>query len=618
MADEMSTEAPEIGSAQTGSAFELPSFARGLTEEDLQTPESETVSKPMVSQEDVGAPMIVGGGDEGDLDIVPNSEDYTNKISVEDMIVSPRQKLCREPLADIRFNEVPVRDALRYLAEASGINYVLPDMETDNVTVNIRAVPFKAMETIANNFGLGIYEEGDLWFIRKKDKEKYFAKIYKLKNIHLGKSISGTGTDKTDNNNNDNNNNNNNNNSNNNSNDNNSDNNDSSSTETSGDVVMTTLEEILGIDADFGGTFDTSGTSRSSSTTTSSSSTSSSSSDNTYNTADYTYVSYDAEANTVFVIATATQHQWVEQYLTAIDNPVHNIAIEAMFLETSKDPSTLMGIDWEGSAGARTISMTGEVAGDSTSAAGDTIPLGTLRNPDFPMNGLIETSALSWSLSAFQKETDSQIARYPSVVTQNGRQVKIETTQEIPLSAVESVVSATTGDTTTVGVTDLGTQSIGTIITITPHQINEELVQLEISIEISTASDNTDSNTNRVATNTTTYDGVVNVPAGYTLAIGGLERIEETIANKKVPMLGNIPLFGFLFKSEGKSYTKANIFMFITPTILDADAPDNAFLHRSEGLSKDWIDRADAQHRAWRRNTIDPQEDAALKKANQK
>jgi general secretion pathway protein D len=277
-----------------------------------------------------------------------------------------------------------------------------------------------------------------------------------------------------------------------------------------------------------------------------------------------------------------------------------------------------MGIDWEGSAGARTVSMTGAVEGDSSASVGKTIPLGTLRNPDFPMNGLIETSTLSWSLSAFQKETDSQIARYPSVVTQNGRQVKIETTQEIPLSAIESVVSATTGDTTTVGVTDLGTQSIGTIITITPHQINEQLVQLEISIEISTASDSTDGNTNRVATNNTSYNGVVNVPAGYTLAIGGLERIEESIASKKLPMLGNVPLFGFLFKSEGKSFTKANIFMFITPTILDSERSDNSFLHRSEGLAKDWIDRAEAQHRAWRRNTVDPQEDAAIKKANKK
>jgi type II secretory pathway component GspD/PulD (secretin) len=603
--------------------FELPDFAQtpaanDVTPPEVSTPaEASTVSATVATETTssvasaVGAPTLVKDNPNDGLDVAPNTDIFTNRISVEDVAVTPQQKLCRQPLADIRFEEVPVRDALKYLAEAAGINYVLPEIDSDKISTSMRLPPFKALESIANNFGMGVYNEDNLWFIRKKDREKYYAKIYKLKNIHLGSSTSGTGTDRTDDDDDDDDDDSSDSSSSSSSSDSSdSSSSDSSSSNSGGDVVITTIEEILGTDANFGGTVGVS----TSSTNSSSSSSSSSSNTDDANTSDYTYVSYDADANTLFVIATDTQQKWVEQYIDAIDEPVHNIAIEAMFLESSKNPTSTFGIDWSG-ASSMDVSMTGATESDSTT--GDTIALGSLRHIRFPTDGLIETNTLSLSLAAFKQETDSQIASYPSVVTQNGREVKIETSQKIPLSAVSKEEKDSTGSTsTTTSITDLGYQTIGTTITITPRQINDKLVQLTVSIDISTeASDDADS-TNRRATNNTTYSGVVNVPVGYTLAIGGLEHIQDTVTNSKLPVFGDIPLFGFLFKSSGKDYTKTHIFLFITPTVLTSDMPDNSFQHRSEGLSKDWIDRADANHRAWRRNVIDPEEDSQLRKAN--
>lgn len=588
VADQPQSPAAVVSPESTDDIFELPDFMQEAL---------------VLSQED------------GDVEIAPNDgESFTNTMSVSDLVVAPRQKLYRQSVADIRFEEVPVRDALRYLAEAAGINYVLPALETDSVTLNMRMPPFNAMESLADNFGLGIYEEGDLWFIRKKDKARYFAKIYKIRNIHLGNSTSGGGASNDDDDNNDNNN----------STTTNSDgtttttsssttstNTSSSSTSSGGgDVVMTTLREILGIDAAFGGTIQADGTM--SGERSSSGSAPEVDDDDDTQTSDYTYVSYDADANTLFIIATATQHEWVQEYLNAIDNPTTNIAIEAMFLESSMDPTSVMGVDWEGSS-SLSLSTTGETA-DGTGSAGDTLPFGTVKNPQFPWDALIESNTFSTSIRAFTKKTDSHIARYPSVVTQNGREVKIETVQHIPLSALEQVASNDTSY--VVGIEDLGTQDIGTTITITPRQINEKLVQLDIDITISTASGSSDSNTNRVSTNETSYKGMVNVPAGYTLAIGGLERIQEDIATKKMPGLGDIPLFGFLFKDTGKSFNRSNVFLFITPTILKSDNPDTAFMTPSEGLSRDWIEKANAEHRGWRRESVDPRIDKQIRQFN--
>lgn len=527
-------------------------------------------------------------------DVIPNEGEFVNQMTVGDIIVSPRQKLLKQPLADIRMEEVPIRDALRYLAEAAGVNYVLPDLQTENVTVNMRMPPFRAMEVLANNFGLGIYEEDGLWFIRKKDKAQYFAKIYKLHNIHLGASTSGAGS---------------------------SSGSDSSSSTTSsttsssssttssssgsaggGDVVITTLKEILGIDVNFGGTIAADG----SVSTSEGSASKGDTKDTNLDKGDYTYVSYNADANTLFIIATGTQHQWVDQYLKAIDNPTNNIAIEAMFLESSLTPTSNFGFDWEG---ASSITL-------KTSNGSTPLNFGTVNNPKIPFNtGLISSQIFTANVSAFQKQTNSQVARYPSVVTQNGREVKIETTQNVPLSATQRLVQNDTTTAASVGIQDLGTQKIGTTITITPRQINEEgLVQLTISIKISTASGETDTNTNRQATNETTYEGTVNVPEGFTLAIGGLERIEDTVSTKELPGVGRIPLFGFLFKSKGADKSRTSIFLFITPTVLRTGGEANAFIKPSEGLGRDWIDRADAQHRQWRRDVIDPEMNKRLKK----
>ncbi len=604
---------PADAPAEPAQEFDLPEFMGG--DAPAQPVEKSPAEKAEIPVATTSTPVIAKDDDAVMSDIIPNDGDFTNKMSVGDVIVSPRQTLMKQPLADIRMEEVPIRDALRYLAEAAGINYVLPNLETENVTVNMRMPPFRAMEVLANNFGLGIYEEDGLWFIRKKDSAQYFAKIYKLHNIHLGESTSGAGSNST------------------------TENTSSTTSSTTsrtttgsttdgttpatgtpgstsasgvgGQVVITTLQEILGIDVGFGGTIGPDGTIQ---TAAGSSAEPKKKDDKDTTNADYTYVSYSADANTLFIIATATQHQWVDQYLKAIDNPTNNIAIEAMFLESSLTPTEQLGFNWE-SASSLTLSTYGAMKNGTEANDENHLPAGTLGNPVFPWGALIQTNNFSASLSAFQKQTDSQVAHYPSVVTQNGREVKIETTQNIPLSATQRLVEADLQTGATVGIQDLGFQKIGTTIVITPRQINDEgLVQLTISINISTGTDATDTNTNRVATNDTSYTGTVNVPQGYTLAIGGLERIQDSISSSGVPGLSKIPLFGFMFKSKGKDNTRTSIFLFITPTIIKtSDARPNSFLRPSNGLSKDWIDKADDRHRAWRRDVIDPEVEKTLK-----
>jgi len=65
------------------------------------------------------------------------------------------------------------------------------------------------------------------------------------------------------------------------------------------------------------------------------------------------------------------------------------------------------------------------------------------------------------------------------------------------------------------------------------------------------------------------YNAPVEVNDGYTVAIGGLDEAKEKTTDKGVPLLGRVPVLGYLFKSKGREKNHKNLMLFITPTLID-------------------------------------------------
>lgn len=531
-----------------------------------------------------------------------------NNISLGDFIVDERQMLQHARVVDAEFMDAPVIEVLRGLAEAADINYVLPKIETKLISIRLRMPAFKALELIASDAGMELVKEKDLWFVRKKDPKGLLAKIYKLRNIHLGKSGGGNsvGSDEdrtfgsaADSNLSNSSTNNNNTYNNNSSNQYGSGTSSSVNGTTSGSTgqqisqvntssnftnlrdvgdrmrqgsdVLDTIRSILGIvqryDLTAEGEIEEG-------------------KDINKNEGEGdekkldSFVSYNADSNSIYVIATENQHEWISKYLRTVDQAVNNIAIDAIFIESDLNPTEAMGVDWSNIASGYTFRA------GATDGTGN-LDFGTLDNPVLPTGIILNSDALQATVRAWITENKSRVARYPRVVTANNQQVKIETTTNIPVisqvsttgTPVATTDTSTSG--TTVATTDTtqtnyvaSTQSIGTIINLIPQQINDEVVLLKIGIEISSADASTtgETQTGRVTTNATVYEGEVRVPTGKTLAIGGLERIAEQSAILRVPWLSEIPIFGFLFKDKSKDFRRTNITLLITPTILhDAD-----------------------------------------------
>ena len=166
-------------------------------------------------------------------------------------------------------------------------------------------------------------------------------------------------------------------------------------------------------------------------------------------------------------------------------------------------------------------------------------------------------------LTALKTDTESNVLSTPSVVTVNNQTARLQVGQEIPITTGEAI-----GDNFSNAFRTINREEVGVILEVTP-QINEgDTVTMEITQEISSivgpiTSTSTDLITNKREIKTTAL-----VDSGEILVIGGLIDEQRELSEEKVPLLGDIPGVGNLFKSTSRSRSRQNLMVFIRPTII--------------------------------------------------
>ena len=176
-------------------------------------------------------------------------------------------------------------------------------------------------------------------------------------------------------------------------------------------------------------------------------------------------------------------------------------------------------------------------------------------------------------LRALQNDTNTNILSTPTIVTLDNEEAELIVGQNIPF---------VTGSFTGTGSTNpqnpfqtIERQDVGLTLKVTP-QINEgDTVQLVIEQETSSVIPGTEEI--GIATRKRSIKTTVLVDDGGILVLGGLIQEEVTDSESKIPLLGDIPLIGFLFRNQSTTKTKANLMVFLRPSIL-RDHKDAAFV----------------------------------------
>jgi len=135
-------------------------------------------------------------------------------------------------------------------------------------------------------------------------------------------------------------------------------------------------------------------------------------------------------------------------------------------------------------------------------------------------------------------------------------------------------------------------QDVGTTIKITPHINDSDEIRLEIAEEISSvgAADNT-GNVGVKSVNRTRANTEVSVSDQQTVVIGGLMRDAISTVQDKVPILGDLPLLGILFRSSSKDKVKKNLILFLTPYIIRSPDDLRSIYERKMRERQEFIDR---------------------------
>jgi type IV pilus assembly protein PilQ len=297
---------------------------------------------------------------------------------------------------------------------------------------------------------------------------------------------------------------------------------------------------------------------------------------------------FDVRTNTIFFREGKSNADKVMKFLEDVDSPTKQVMIEARLVEVTANPRQSYGINWGGIVGSTSTPMSFKYGGTQLSPGGTPVTSST-SGGSFQLNDILRNATnvsslansvagqytilsvqqMSLTMRLLNEDSDAEFLANPRIVAANNQKATIKITRNQPVPQLnfnEQTAQAVFG-----GFQD---KEFGNTLTVTPSINKDQFVSMMVQPEIS----------NKVGDATFTFSGAtvaspiidkrtfdsnVLIKSGDTLAIGGLLQDEISKGSNKVPVLGDIPLFGKLFQEKNNVRTKRNLLVFVTPNIIN-------------------------------------------------
>lgn len=364
---------------------------------------------------------------------------------------------------------------------------------------------------------------------------------------------------------------------------------------------------------------------------------------------------FDVRTNTIYYRENRSNLDKIDLFLQSVDRPTKQVMIEARLVEVTANPRQSYGINWAGivgsSASPQTIKYGGSTAATQTvtnaqqitntiiggipsqtitplfNAAG--LPVqgtqigelptvktvnGGLDGQDFLFNGssrgafgdaigsqlaILSVPAMSLTMRLLNEDADAEFLAHPRIVTSNNLKATIKITRAQPVPMLN--FNEQTAQAVFSGFQD---KEFGNTLEVTPSINKDGYISMAVKPEISNkVADATFAFGGATVTSPVidkrTLDSNVLIHSGDTLAIGGLLQDEQTKGRTKVPVLGDIPILGYLFQEKLTQRNKRNLLIFVTPTIIE-QGYGTGLEDQVTGLSHSGEEYADPN--GWRNN----------------
>ncbi len=329
-------------------------------------------------------------------------------------------------------------------------------------------------------------------------------------------------------------------------------------------------------------------------------------------------IAHHEPTNSLVISAAPETLVAMERVVEALDQRRAQVLVEAIIVEMSDDTARELGVQFllSGTGNSTVpflstnfsrsapnlLSLAGAIAGpdelggSEAFASSAVSSLLGLEGISLGGGGQDGNTLFGAILTAVEKDTNSRVLSKPFNMTLDNGTSSLVVGQEIPITTGETLGSDNSNPFRTVQ-----REQVGIKLEVTPRISADDTVRLDIFQEVSSvegvvANESTDliTNTREITTSVLADDEDI-------IVIGGLIEQTDTIVNQKVPILGDIPVLGNLFKSEGKAVARTNLMVFIKPTIVrdrddasEVTSRNYRYIRAEEMLREDTNDEASA------------------------
>jgi general secretion pathway protein D len=300
----------------------------------------------------------------------------------------------------------------------------------------------------------------------------------------------------------------------------------------------------------------------------------------------------DPATNALIITAPEPQYRQLRSVIDMLDQRRAQVFVESLIAEVSADKAAEFGVQWlsgtgtNGSTvgilgtnfavgGANLLTLAaGAAAGNFAASTGLNVAIGQRRN------GVLALGALARFL---QTSGDANVLSTPNLLTLDNEEAKIVIGQNVPF-----VTGQYTANNTNNGAVNpfqtIERKDVGLTLRVKPQISEGGTVKLQIFQEVSSI-DRTSSSTAGLITNKRSIESSVLVEDGSIVVLGGLLQDDTSNSQEKVPGLGDLPIFGNLFRSEVRSRKKTNLMVFLRPVVVrDGAATEALSLGRYEQM----------------------------------
>lgn len=312
------------------------------------------------------------------------------------------------------------------------------------------------------------------------------------------------------------------------------------------------------------------------------------------------------DSNALVLTAPATLLKTMEDVILRLDVRRAQVQVEAIIADIKTDLASELGVEWgvlagkdgenrgivsgtnfpSGSGHPGLFGLGGAALADGAEA--EAMVASSMTSMTGMVLGGTNMKNLAGLLRAIKSDTSNNVLSTPSLVTLDNEEAEIVVGKEVPFVTGSYSSTGTGGSSIGNPFQTVNRKNVGLTLRVTP-QINEgDTIHLELVQEASALEDSASTGAiGMMTTNTRTIKTTVLVDNGQILVLGGLisNNVQQSVS--KVPLLGDIPFLGTLFRAERKTNRKTNLMVFLRPTILRTPEDGFALTHRKYRAIRD-------------------------------